>query len=87
MKFRSRIVTMFSVTALCVCHATEGNWLQYEIDKAAASGGGVVSVEPGEREFKQIVLKSGVTFRLEKGPSFLPAPMSLITQYATEAPC
>ena len=40
MKFKSRIVTMVSVTALCVCHAADGNWLQAEIDKVAASGGG-----------------------------------------------
>ncbi len=71
MKFKSRIVIMVSVTSLCVCHAADGNWLQAEIDKVAASGGGVVHVGPGEREFKPIVLKSGVTLRLEKGTVLL----------------
>ena len=68
---RSMAVAMASAVTLCACYAADGNWLQSEIDSVAAAGGGVVRVGPGEREFRPIVLKSGVTLRLEKGAVLL----------------
>ena len=68
---RSAVVAMASVVTLCACHATDDNWLQSEIDAVAAAGGGVVRVGPGEREFKPVVLKNGVTLHLEKGAVLL----------------
>ena len=41
--------------------------LQQKIDSAAALGGGVVTVEPGEWEVRPIVLKSNITLRLKRG--------------------
>ena len=57
--------------ACATCPAADDNWLQVQIDATAASGGGVVRVGPGEHEFKPVVLKSGVTLRLEKGALLL----------------
>ena len=57
--------------ACATCPAADGNWLQAKIDATASSGGGVVHVGPGEYEFKPVVLKSGVTLRLEKGALLL----------------
>ena len=68
---RSMIAALASVVFLCTGYAADGNWLQSEIDTVAAAGGGVVRVGPGEREFKPVVLKSGVTLRLEKGALLL----------------
>ena len=67
----ARIAAIVSVAHVCACQVAAGNWLQAEIDAVASSGGGVVSVGPGEREFKPVVLKSGVTLRLEKGAVLL----------------
>jgi len=45
--------------------------LQSRIDAVAGAGGGVVSVAPGVHETKPLVLKSGVTLRLEEGAVLL----------------
>jgi len=45
--------------------------LQARIDAAAAAGGGVVTVASGVHELKPIVLRSGVTLRLERGAVLL----------------
>ena len=45
--------------------------IQREIDAAAAKGGGVVRVEPGEHETKPFELKSNVTLELANGATIL----------------
>jgi len=68
---RSAMVAMALAAFLGTCRAAGGNWLQAEIDAVAAAGGGVVRIGPGEREFSPVVLKSGVTLRIERGAVLL----------------
>ena len=57
--------------------------LQPQIDAAAAKGGGVVRVEPGEHETKPFELKSNVTLELANGATILAS--TNIADYATRA--
>ena len=71
--------------APAVCHDADVNWLQSEIDAVASSGGGEVRVGPGEREFKPVVLKSGVTLHLENGAVLLAS--TNVADYAVRDGC
>ena len=59
--------------------------LQPQIDAAAAKGGGVVRVEPGEHETKPFELKSNVTLELADGATILAS--TNIADYATRGEC
>ena len=59
--------------------------LQPQIDAAAAKGGGVVRVEPGEHETKPFELKSNVTLELANGATILAS--TNIADYATRGEC
>lgn len=48
-------------------HGVAGETIQDRIDRASAAGGGVVDVPPGVHESPAILLKGGVTLRLEEG--------------------
>ena len=58
--------------------------IQERIDAAAAGGGGVVRIGPGEIETGPIVMKSGVTLELAKGTTLL-ASTNLADYAATHA--
>ena len=59
--------------------------LQPQIDAAAAKGGGVVRVEPGEHETKPFELKSNITLELADGATILAS--TNIADYATRGEC
>ena len=59
--------------------------IQREIDAAAAKGGGVVRIAPGEHEMKPFVLKSNVTLELADGAKILAS--TNIADYATDKGC
>ena len=80
--FDSRLqdsVTRFVVGVACVWTMALSAWgaygvtdeIQGKIDRAAASGGGVVSLDAGEYPVATIFLKSNVTLELKKGAVLL----------------
>ena len=80
-----KTMVMFTAVAAIAVTAEAMLDLQPQIDAAAAKGGGVVRVEPGEHETKPFELKSNVTLELANGATILAS--TNIADYATRGEC
>ena len=88
-KEKGDVAALFAAVALFSCYsvavADVPLDLQREIDAAAAKGGGVVRIAPGEYEVKPFVLKSNVTLEFADGAKILAS--TNIADYAMDKGC